>query len=493
MGTVNTTKLSSELHNLNQWKVEEETDKKNNNNKTFFSSSRSQTLENQTRIIQNEFDSLFKEIYVHSNDLVQIKINESNTERKLAQNKNEIAIQKDKIISQQEKTLQDNVPKKTDVDLKANVKQVHDQEISPDVFFQETDENNNNKVFFSSSKSQISENQARIIQSEFDSLFKEIHVPSNNLVQIKINESNSERKLALKKKENAIQKDKIISQQEKTLQDNVPKKTDVNLNVKQLHDQKTSSPVIFLQENEEPELTDYEKRKLWKKAIAADSKECIKNLVKKEIFYTIKRFESTPLHDTILNASNEIFEYLLNKEIFSVDHQNETGLTTLSLLCKSEFIISNNESALTRVNLLLENKADPNCADFDGQTPLLILCKNYWDQKFKEVPKPFLTILLNAGADVKSAIEFYDTLDWIDKKKFTNKGGQYYNFTTTQSIGNMKYTYRHEGMTPIVNEEFVYWTTKHYKKEKAKVTYKTLKDHISLKSKKWSDPSTWFS
>ncbi len=228
------------------------------------------------------------------------------------------------------------------------------------------------------------------------------------------------------------------------------------------------------------------KKELWEHAIQINQ---IKILLEKKIFYSIKHFQTTPLHVATIRESDENFEYLLNFGQLPVNHQNEYGLTSLSLLCASDLVYSHQSSALKRIDLLLQKGADVNIVDRLNQSCLLILSNNFWHREEKEIPENILHRLLRAGAQTRPTIDFYKALDWKDEKKMKYTTGGYYNYTTEQKIGNSVITWRHEGSAPIQNNEFTYWTTKHYRKEKAPKTFQILKNNKTKEGKTSSSPS----
>ncbi len=187
-------------------------------------------------------------------------------------------------------------------------------------------------------------------------------------------------------------------------------------------------------------------------------------------------FESIPLHYTILHDPYADVVRKAKMTYLPVDYKDSYGQTALSLLCSSKLVFNTHE-ALQRMQLLIEKGANPNVHNKDGDSALLVLCKTFWNSDYinKNVPEDFLILLLNAGVDVDSAIDFYKEVDWKDEKKFKlTTSDMYYDFDKEQKIGNKTITWRHQGWTPGHTSEYNFWTTKHYRKEKARETYKIL-------------------
>lgn len=217
---------------------------------------------------------------------------------------------------------------------------------------------------------------------------------------------------------------------------------------------------------------DRTKKELWKLSNQLDQ---IKILLDKKMFYSIGHFQTTPLHMATVNKSYEVFEYVLKNASLPVNHQDENGQTVLALLCSCPLIVDDQDSALKKMELLLTNGAQVNILDKASQSPLLHLCKNFWTQENKEVPAIFLTKLLSKGAEVKSALIFYKEVEHVEQKTTNIMDGGSYDYKTKHQIGNVEYTQHFKGSTPRVQHTWNYWSTKHYKKELAPNTYKTLK------------------
>jgi hypothetical protein len=79
------------------------------------------------------------------------------------------------------------------------------------------------------SKSQNLENKARVIQSKFDSLFKEVHGQSRELAQTKINKSNFESELTAKKIRGVLSEEKVVQLEQNYVQENVSQKTNIEI------------------------------------------------------------------------------------------------------------------------------------------------------------------------------------------------------------------------------------------------------------------------
>lgn len=133
-----------------------------------------------------------------------------------------------------------------------------------------------------------------------------------------------------------------------------------------------------------PNSADYDRRSALHIACAEGHLEAANLLLEHGATVNVRdRFGLTPLDEAVKSRNNLLVKALVTKGAELSKIGSETSLLTLAA--------QNREEDIPLAKLMLESKVDPNCADYDGRTPLhLAVC---------ESNVALAEILLNHGAD----------------------------------------------------------------------------------------------